>query len=724
MIKFENVYYAVKDGRVKEKEILKNISFDLPDRGIVALIGPSGSGKTTILNLICKTINKTSGKILFSKFDYDNITDLNIDELRRDYLSVVFQDLNLFNNLTLYENIELALKVKGIELNIDLYNEYLLMLKLEDLNNEKVFNLSGGERQRVAILRAIITNPKVIILDEPTASLDKVNSLIVMDFLKRISSKCLVLFSSHNLELIKEYTDSFIRLDYGEIVEINILDSSVEEVDLKDDCNKSKSNLNYISKKVFYHQGFKVVFSSILMSISLILLIVPFWVFSYNKYNFYYNAYNKSGYDTFLIEDKYGNLINRWNSNFDYNKYSNLTKNDFYFDRLDEDSDYNFIGSNIVINDELLDNEIIITDYIENKLNENNLINNNQVYFKDYLFNINSVKQTNYKWFNDLEANKQQTYSLFVDYYYNNVYMNTYTASLVSEVLYNKKTVTLGDTNYNIYTIDQINKSLNTTITYNNTTSLLDGEIILGPGYFLKNYGHDESSYMATFIGSNVEILGETYKVKDVITTGEVFCFITSSNDYKKISGNINFNSLSKYTSIMCNNKKDFINLLKDMDDLEYSFRIPYDSDLEFCKTQIDEIEYFSKYLIPIAVVLFLLSSISLVYMTVNLNKHKFAVLRTLGMSKRTLVKVLLIEISKVVGISFILAILSYLYFYLKYNLNVIHETSFDFFVNKFEFLGLFLYLVILLFVVFIILIASIIKFNKVELKKHIDEKN
>lgn len=296
MIKFDNVCYSVKDGLNETKKILNNISFTLPNKGMVALIGPSGSGKTTILNLICKKIDKTSGSIIFENIDYDTASNKDIENIRTNHLSFISQDLELFNDLSVYDNILYAFKLKNMEIDLDLYNKYLSMLKLDNCKNEITRNLSRGEKQRVAILRGILTNPKILILDEPTSSLDKTNSLILMNFLNEISKEILVLFTTHDLNIIHEYNIDIIEIEYGSIISNTLTQKQMDnEYVLKTNTLKKNSfkNINYIRKKIFHKQNFKSIFSMILLSISLILLVIPFAIFTYNKYDFSYNVYKK-----------------------------------------------------------------------------------------------------------------------------------------------------------------------------------------------------------------------------------------------------------------------------------------------------------------------------------------------------------------------------------------------------------------------------------------------
>lgn len=123
MIEFDNVCYSVKDGLNETKTILNNISFTLPNKGMVTLIGPSGSGKTTILNLICKKIDKTSGSIIFENIDYDSASNKDIENIRTNHLSFISQDLELFNDLSVHDNILYAFKLKNMEIDLDLYNK-------------------------------------------------------------------------------------------------------------------------------------------------------------------------------------------------------------------------------------------------------------------------------------------------------------------------------------------------------------------------------------------------------------------------------------------------------------------------------------------------------------------------------------------------------------------------------------------------------------------------
>lgn len=715
MIEFKNVYYSVTDGR-ETKEILKNISFVLPKTGLIALIGPSGSGKTTILNLISKTINKTSGNISFLDINYDNDEE-NIDTLRALYLSIVFQDLALFGDLTIYENIKLTCKIKGIELDEQLFEEYLRMIQLDKLKNEIVQNLSRGERQRVAILRAIISKPKVILLDEPTSSLDKTNSLVVMNFLKEISKDTLVLFSSHDLDLVFKYTNEYIKIEYGEIVENTVLAVKEEPETILN--NKRKIDINYIRKKIFHLQVTKNVFVSIFLIISLVLFLIPFINLTYNENKYTYDIYSKLNYDTYLLTSE-NNIVS-----FDKfsSKYSKLKTNDFYYDYLTSDSSLPYIGENVVINEDYNDYEIVITDYIKEILDNSNLIEENKITYGHYELSIKDIKQTNYKWYKEQDNESKKSNIGFLDYLYTNVYMNEYTFKCVNEALNNYKLILINDNYVNLKNFSVDSKDTSSVISgsnnhyYNQTESLRDNEIIISRNIAITLL-EDENLSNSELIGKTITLLNKSYIIKDITTY--VSDIVLSDDEYYKTDWIFKDTNLDKYTSFQITNKKDFINLMKDISDSNYNLFTPYSNDVEFCKSEIKSLKFISKYILVIAIVLFIASAIMLAYIVVIHNKKRLAIIRTLGLSKRNLYKILILKTLGIVVISVVVSILLYLAYYLRININILNQTSFEFFPVRFEYIGILSYIICSIIFIFMIFGLMIYMFNKKDLKDSI----
>ena len=164
-------YYGNKSNLTKA---IDNISFSINKGEFVGIMGASGSGKTTLLNCISTIDRVTAGKIIINNQDITRLKGNNLNKFRREELGFIFQDFNLLDTLTAYENIALALtiqrvKPKEIEERVQ---EIAKKLEITDILNKYPYQISGGQKQRVASARAIITNPKIVLADEPTGALD------------------------------------------------------------------------------------------------------------------------------------------------------------------------------------------------------------------------------------------------------------------------------------------------------------------------------------------------------------------------------------------------------------------------------------------------------------------------------------------------------------------------------------------------------------------------
>lgn len=164
-------YYGNKSNLTKA---IDNISFDVEEGEFVGIMGASGSGKTTLLNCISTIDRVTAGKIIINGEDITTLRGNNLNKFRREELGFIFQDFNLLDTLTCYENIALALTIQRVNpKEIDeRVKEIAEKLGIEDILKKYPYQISGGQKQRVASSRAIITNPKLVLADEPTGSLD------------------------------------------------------------------------------------------------------------------------------------------------------------------------------------------------------------------------------------------------------------------------------------------------------------------------------------------------------------------------------------------------------------------------------------------------------------------------------------------------------------------------------------------------------------------------
>ena len=155
-------------------EALKNVNFSVDNGEYVAIMGESGSGKTTLLNILATFDKATSGSVLLNNLDLSKLKDKELADFRRDNLGFVFQDFNLLDNFSIKDNILLPLvlankKYKDMEARLDKVTK---PLGIDQLINKYPYEISGGQKQRVAVARAIITNPSLILADEPTGALD------------------------------------------------------------------------------------------------------------------------------------------------------------------------------------------------------------------------------------------------------------------------------------------------------------------------------------------------------------------------------------------------------------------------------------------------------------------------------------------------------------------------------------------------------------------------
>ncbi|MDR2822576.1 MAG: methionine ABC transporter ATP-binding protein [Acholeplasmatales bacterium] len=201
---------------------LKNINLEINERESIGIVGQSGAGKSTLIRIINGLITKTSGKVIIDGKDIDTLKQKEINLLRHD-IGMVFQNFNLINQLTVYDNIKLALEITKYPK--DKVKPTILKV-LEDVGlSAKIkaypSTLSGGEKQRVGIARAIVNKPKYLLLDEITSSLDFQSAKEIITLLKKLQSEynSSIIFISHQIDVVKELCNRFILIENKEIVE-------------------------------------------------------------------------------------------------------------------------------------------------------------------------------------------------------------------------------------------------------------------------------------------------------------------------------------------------------------------------------------------------------------------------------------------------------------------------------------------------------------------------
>ena len=217
MIKITNLFK-----NFNTRSVLKGINYVFPYRGLCIIYGASGSGKTTLLNCIAGLIS-FNGSIEFNNQRLELLNDNELSQLRLKKYGFIFQDFKLFENETVLANLLFPLETL-YHLSKEKKNrkcqDLLSLVGLEVKEKQIVNKLSGGEKQRIAIARALINDPEVILADEPTGSLDEKNSIEIMNILKTISKRALVIMVSHDADLTKKYADQIIEMDDGEIIRV------------------------------------------------------------------------------------------------------------------------------------------------------------------------------------------------------------------------------------------------------------------------------------------------------------------------------------------------------------------------------------------------------------------------------------------------------------------------------------------------------------------------
>ena len=216
MIYFNNVSKVYP----KESPALEDINLTISAGEFVSLVGHSGAGKTTMIKLILAEERPTKGNVFFESTDIHKLSNRELTNFRRK-IGVVFQDFRLLANKTAYENIAFAMEATGKN-DAEIASDVPHVLELVDLSNRSghfPHQLSGGEKQRLAIARAIITSPELIIADEPTGNLDPINTNEVVNILKKINDLgTTILLTTHNRSVIDQIKKRVITLENGRVI--------------------------------------------------------------------------------------------------------------------------------------------------------------------------------------------------------------------------------------------------------------------------------------------------------------------------------------------------------------------------------------------------------------------------------------------------------------------------------------------------------------------------
>lgn len=638
MLKLKDVSkYYYQDG-VVAKGITK-VNLELFIGEFVVITGESGSGKSTLLNVLSGLDTYEDGEMYINGEETSHYTEVDYQEYRRRYVSNIFQNFNLVNSYTVYENIELAMLMNGknrgdVKNEID---ELINKVGLKKYRNTKTSKLSGGQKQRVAIARALANNTPIIVADEPTGALDSEASKGILKLLKEISENKLVIVVTHNKKEIEEYATRLIRMHDGKLLENKViskinLDKDVVENDVKEITNKSKFRL---SLKNAFNIPVKLVLMFVIFLLISLTLITNYGSLKMAEFEESATAYNQY----FLnASDKRIVLTKNDKSVFNDNDYNNLkkidtidyiTKNDLLNDlELNVYNDYAYMYGRLYLNK--LD-KVDVGRLPEND-NEIVLIGSKDSYYLtsmkdniiDKFFTVNDELLERVKVVGIVYTDSTDDYNY--EYYLSDTLLDKLSNSLYER--YSKTSFVL---NNNYYT--------DALIRIDNTLS--DGEVKIKDTF--NNTCENNSC-----LNKNIKI-----KVSNIYYDDELDLKITKTynknsndeyNDYIYVSQN-DYNKLynkgNYQISVFLNEAKDLEITLKSLHDLGYNTLALRDAKIDEVKELVQIFKIFKLVITIILIITLFFITYFIIKIIYKSRNSYYTTLRSLGCTKKNCVSIL-----------------------------------------------------------------------------------
>ena len=348
IIKLKNVskYYYNK-GVIASGFTKINLEFSMGE--FVAITGESGSGKSTLLNVISGLDTYEEGEMYINGKETSHYGETDFENYRRRYIGNIFQNFNLINSYTVYQNIELVLLLNGAKKSEikDKVIELIKTVNLYKFRNTKVSKLSGGQKQRVAIARALAKDTPIIIADEPTGNLDSRSAKSIIKLLSEISKEKLVIIVTHNYEQVEDYVTRKIKMHDGKILE----DKKIKDIDknIKYNTNNYKNITKFEKLRLGIRNTFNIM-PKFLLLLAVYLFIVVALMAEYSGFKEQEYIAENSGYNDYFQDTSDRRIVIKKEDKTsiteeDYQKLSNLDN-----------------VSYIVKNDILLDTSINMTD--------------------------------------------------------------------------------------------------------------------------------------------------------------------------------------------------------------------------------------------------------------------------------------------------------------------------------------------------------------------------
>lgn len=400
MLKLENIT-KIYEGKNFKQIALNDVTLAFRNNEFVSILGPSGSGKTTLLNIIGGLDKYTYGNLIIDGVSTRKYKERDWNNYRSNKVGFIFQSYNLINHQTVLSNVLLSLNIAGKpkKESIKLAKKVLKDVGLENYIKKKPKELSGGQMQRVAIARALVTNPDIILCDEPTGALDSQTSIQIMELLKEISKEKLVIMVTHNVTLANKYSDRVIALNDG-VITYDTSPYKVENYSLKKIKTKRKTMNKFTSLSLSFNnlltKKSRTLLTSFAGSIGIIGIAL---VLSLSKgTQKYINKIEKETFSKYPISimESYIDYQNMFDKEKESCKNGSICSINDLSNNVVNDNKINSISkfSNILKqNYENINNYTLDINYNYNiNLNiykDNKMIENSSLYFKEF-FNNNS----------------------------------------------------------------------------------------------------------------------------------------------------------------------------------------------------------------------------------------------------------------------------------------------------------------------------------------------
>lgn len=613
MIELKNVSKSYRLANGVEKKALNCVSLNFPDTGLVFVVGKSGSGKSTLLNIIGGLDKEDIGEVIVDGKSLKYFKNEDYDYYRNEYIGFVHQEANLIPDYNVYENIMIALKLKKMKISYEDCDKLLDYLSLNGLGNRNINELSGGEKMRVSIARALVKNPKILICDEPTGSLDLETGNQIFKILKSVSKDRLVIVVTHDINNAKVYGDYLIQIDNGSIISNNLVCETISNASFRSTRSKLpfKEKFRFAFKNLFNNKV-KMFFSLLLTFLSFVFLLIAL---NFNNVDIAYTqsiVLNDLGYNKVLIKK------------YDYD--SNNIHYDSYFTNENVKSLSNVLGENYVRKYRIQQNgNYLEFNYnYENMLAENGFSHDAYYYHESYKdrFVVYSGEDFDIIGRKPIEADEIMIHSYLADLFMHVGIMSngSYYYPKSYEELLDDKYIDFG--NYKLKVVGIINDNLkeydfvhnlgyyeNMVLYYGGILTIENKKYekflndIMEPSYniYVSEKFLDSSNYKKDTIMANAVLIVndknlKTYAIGSYLTND---IMIYNGNDYSTIN-RLDDNEIilnTKYLNVISNGKyssklKEYLNENKDKN--ENDFLVEYMKDIDIINKDVS-IEFVKK---------------------------------------------------------------------------------------------------------------------------------